>query len=147
MRARRDTRRSGRRTTAVTLTAMLTVTGCGVLPGPDQTDGPCPDGWRAAVLWSTENGSGSTLSYVMADSSVKERNLPYLGFATSAVDTIERRGTDTVMVSNGNLDRDKTHIVTLSASCAVTGVEVDETLALGVATSADAVFTTGWLNG
>ena len=148
MRADEGTRGFGwRSAAAATVAAMLTITGCGVLPGPNRTDGPCPDGWRATALWSTQNGSVSTLSYVRADGSVEERNLPYLGFEASRADTIERRGTDTVMVSNGNLDRDKTHIVTLTANCAVTGVQVDEAVALGVATSPEAVFTGGWLNG
>ena len=147
MRAGRDTAGSGWRRVAATVAAMLTFTGCGVLPGSNQTEGPCPDQWRAAALWSTQNGSASTLSYVKGDGSVEERALPYLGFEASRADTIERRGTDTVMVSNGNLDRDKTHIVTVSATCAVTGVQVDEAVALGVATSPEAVFTTGWLNG
>jgi hypothetical protein len=143
----RDATGLGWRLAVSAAAAALVASGCGVLPAPSRTDGPCPDGWQAAVLWSTQNGSASTLSYVLADGSVEERNLPYLGFETAGAGTIERRGTDTVMVSNGDMNRDRTHIVTLSETCQVTAVEVDEAVVLGVATSTDAVFTTGWLNG
>ncbi len=143
----KDATRFGWRRAVPTAAALLLASGCGVLPVPDRTDGPCPEGWRAAVLWSTQNGTASTLSYVMADGTVEERSLPYIGFETAGAGTIERRGTDFVMVSNGDMNRDRTHIVTLSETCQVTAVEVDESVVLGVTTSPEAVFTTGWLNG
>ncbi|MFT3876868.1 MAG: hypothetical protein QM708_10670 [Propioniciclava sp.] len=127
--------------------AVMMLAACSVLPRPVRTNGPCPRDWQAAVVWSTQNGMVSTLSYVAADGSIEERDLPYIGFSSAGLGTVARRGDETVMVSNGNMKRDKTHLVTVSATCAVTGVRVDEIAVMGMDASPEVVFTTGWLNG
>ncbi|WP_028707997.1 hypothetical protein, partial [Propionicicella superfundia] len=147
----KGTRHASVRTAAALSATLMLTTACSVLPGLSgdlSTNGPCPDGWKAAVLWSTENGTASTIDYIKPDNTIAQQHLPWIGLTAGPGNLLDRRGDDLVTVTNGNMDRDKTHIVTLSTTaCSLSAVQIPEPLVLGVGTSPDATFTTNGING
>lgn len=131
---------------AVLLAGLLLVpAGCTT---PTAAPAGCRAGGSAAVLWSTENGAQSEAVYVSAGNTITERAVPYLGFPAVPAPSRARHGSDLLLASNGSMDRDRTHLVTLSThDCSVAANRVPEALLVAVEESETARFTANWVNG
>lgn len=139
-------RKRGRARSAGLLVALLAVAGCGVVPGLP-AGGPCPAGWQAAVLWSTQGGWYSQLAYVTGDGRIERQNLPYLGFGTASTAAVERSGQEVIMASDGSPYFGPRHLVTIdSADCSVAGHGVEETSVWSIESRGQDVYTTNTLN-
>jgi hypothetical protein len=128
----------------VAATAALTlVPSCGDPSSSAPAGQSCPEGWQAGVLWSTENGAESEVTFVADGAPIARRTMPYAGFVPVPGSLEDRSGTDVVMVSNGDGSRDKTHLVTFSlVDCATASRRLPEQLVLGVAADRGASYTT-----
>ena len=119
------------------------VPSCGASSSSAPAGQPCPQGWQAGVLWSTQSGAESELAFVADGRPAARRALPYAGFGPGPGSLDDRSGAEMVMVSNGDASRDKTHLVTFSTGdCTVTSRQVPEQLVLGVAAEHGVTYTT-----
>lgn len=127
------------------IAAVLLAAGCGVVPGLP-AGGPCPEGWRSAVLWSTQNGWSSQLAFVTEDGGIERQNLPYTGFWPAA--PIERADGQVIMAADGNAGLERGRLVTIStADCTVAGPRIDETGVWSIESNRGDVYATNALNG
>ncbi|MFT4295510.1 MAG: hypothetical protein QM582_08865 [Micropruina sp.] len=128
------------------LLATSLLAGC-VAPSASTAAG-CPAGWRAAALWSTQAGAESRLDFVDADDRVTSRPVPYLGFEAAPGSPSARRGDQVVLVSNGDLDRDRTHLITFDTrGCEISAVPLNEHAVMGLSAGPSDSYTSSWLNG
>ena len=137
------------RTVASGLAATISIAlcSCGSAPGATST-GPCPEGWRAAVIFSTEDGAGSELAFVDGDRVIGRRTIPYRGLEASPTGIMPRLGDDVWLVANGNADRDRTDILRFSTkTCDVVATRVTEQVVRALSPASDSFITTNTLNG
>lgn len=129
--------------TVAAIGVLALVPSCGASSGAAPAGQPCPQDWQAGVLWSTQDGAESELTFVADGRPAARRALPYAGFAPVPGSLEDRSGSEVVLVSNGDQSRDRTHLVSFSTGdCAVTSRQVPEQLVLGVAAEHGVTYTT-----
>lgn len=118
----------------LTLTTACTVP---LAPQPTQ-ESTCPAGWRAAVVFSSQLDTESEMVFLNSDSILERRRLPYQGFSPAPGAVRDQNGTDVWMAANGNVVRDKTHLVHFSTTtCGVDAFRVPEPVMRSVITTPD----------
>ncbi len=112
------------------LICLTTTASCAAPLVPTPTlEASCPPGWRAAVMFSSQYETESVLSFVGPDGVAEQRRIPYQGFGPSPATVKSQDGPDVWLGANGDVVRNKTHLVHFSTStCAVDALRVPEQL-------------------
>jgi len=128
------------------LALIVGLSGCAT-PSALTIEKPCPEGWAAAVLWSSETAGRSEVAFVGESGVVEQRSWPFQGLG-AAPNALTRSGADVWMVANGNTIRDRTDVLRFTtASCALRSWRVPEQAVWSVAETQGGFVTTDALNG
>lgn len=116
---------------------MITSCTTPLVPQPTQ-EANCPAGWRAAVVFSSQIDTESDLAFLGSDNILERRRIPYQGFSPAPGAVRDQDGTDVWMAANGNVARDKTHLVHFStATCGINAFQVPEPVIRSLITTPD----------
>lgn len=138
---------AGRATMAL-LTLALLLTGCGAPPSPPPPAGCPAGGWDAALLWSSETEPAGEVVFTRGDRVAGRQALPYVGLEAAPTEGLYRTPTATWLKSNGNANRDRTHVVRYATdTCTAQAFAVTEPVLRSVSMAEDAFTTTNTLNG
>ena len=135
--------------TAVTFVAAVALlSGCG-LSAASQPSAGCPaEGWDAALVWSSTSDPAGEITFLKGDQIVGRQSVPYQGLDPAPADGAFRVGNDVWLKANGDVGRDKTHLLRYDTqACSARAHRVDEQVVRAVAADADGFVTTNTING
>jgi hypothetical protein len=135
--------------TAVTIVASVALlSGCG-LSAASQPPAGCPaGGWDAALVWSSTSEPAGEITFLKGDQVVGRQSMPYQGLDPAPSDGAFRVGDAVWLKANGDVGRDKTHLLRYDTrTCSTRAYRVDEQVVRAVAADETGFVTTNTING